>query len=103
MQVNETESGSAETADARSSATAAFGTVSGTNLGGRHNPRGSHGQNNRGRGGYPASQMAIRGQSRAEIREQGTRKMDVFSDATKWQDMPRNGRMRICSQCCHFL
>ncbi|OWA53652.1 hypothetical protein BV898_18073 [Hypsibius exemplaris] len=37
----------------------------------------------------------------SQCRNSGTRipkKLECFSDATKWQDMPKNGRMRICWQ-----
>ncbi|OWA55224.1 hypothetical protein BV898_19612, partial [Hypsibius exemplaris] len=49
---NETGSGSSGNGGPRSSSKSSVRHVSGTNLVGRHNTRGSHGQNNRGRGGY---------------------------------------------------
>ncbi|OWA50130.1 putative Retrovirus-related Pol polyprotein from transposon gypsy [Hypsibius exemplaris] len=94
----------AETADARSSSTAAFGTVSGTPSSAPQ-PKGSHGQKQSRSGGYQQSQMAIRGPvAMPKFGNKDTEKIGMFLPTL------RNGRtcqemdaMRICSQCCHFL
>ncbi|OWA53648.1 hypothetical protein BV898_18069 [Hypsibius exemplaris] len=101
---NETIVEAAETAEAHSSGTAASCTVIGINFNGRYNQGGSHGQDNRRRAWFTQqSQMAIRGPvAMPKFGNKDTEEIGMFSlDATKWQDMPKNGRMRICWQCCH--